>query len=529
MNAYFDTIIDNGTIIDGSGTAGFTGYVAIDGGRIVRIGKGRFSNPRAHARRVVDATDKVVTPGFIDSLSHSLGSLFVDGMSTSKLVQGVTTEVLGERTGVAPMGSSATALVQREALGPVGVDNFVWSNADEYGSLIEEAGIGVNVAFQIPAAMLRAAAGDDPWTAVAPESKAFRSMCNELEKQLGAGATGLTFVFEEAPCSTLTERQITQLLSLVTEAGALARFHMRDEANELLASIDEVISLVGDSGCAVEILHLKQLQLHGREDLTEAVFSKLDKARSEGVQVGASIYPYTIAGLALQQLINGLMASDPAEISARLGSDRDFRDSTRQSIAQLTAAGVWDSTWLAFDGAPALTVTDAAAAQDVEPDEVVLHFLSTAKDWCHCQCDVANDNLLAELIERPWVTVVTDGANKYGGAAGTSGRAHPREFGTFPRFVRRALHAGVGIEEVVRRITSLPASRHGLVDRGQIATGYAADVLVFDPGRFVDLATVEQPDRLAEGLDWCFVNGEPVLESGVLQASKSGRFLKAKF
>jgi N-acyl-D-aspartate/D-glutamate deacylase len=509
----YDVLVTGGELIDGTGAARRVADVGITAERIVAVGDLRGSA----ATRTIDAHGQLVTPGFIDMLGHSYYSLFLDRSATSKVLQGVTLEVTGERLGAGPVLGAARDLVRTEGLRPLGLD-IRWTSHADYRALIDTPGIALNLACTVPAALLRASVSD-PWRDRPLSRQQLGHMCRLLAESFDNGAVGLTFVLEEAPCCFLRTSEIAELLGVVAEHGRLAMFHLRDEGREVLAALDEALRLIDISGVRAEILHLKVLGADN-VDLLPQLVCRVEHARRRGVDVEANIYPYTAAGLALQQLVPGLVRHNPAALAQRLRGSAARRRELLRRLGTEVPQTLWEGTRLATvaPGAVARPFTELAAHRGMPPAELALELLMDAEDWVHLSVECMSDRHLEMLLACPWVGIASDGASRSPNVpALANGPVHPREYGTFPRYLREFVYRrGILTDtEAVRRVTSRAADRLGIPDRGRIAPGAAADILVFDPLRFTDRATLERPNQLAEGMRFVLVNGCFVVDEGV--------------
>jgi N-acyl-D-amino-acid deacylase len=515
-----DIIVSDGQLIDGTGSPRQRADVAISGDRVVAVGD--LSGVRA--RRRVDAAGRVVTPGFIDLLGHSYYALLLDPAGTSKLLQGVTLEVTGERLGAGPLHGLARDLCVAEGLKPLGLD-ACWDDHAGYEALIQQQGIALNIACTIPGALLRASV-TDPWSGSPLTGRQFDCLCELLKQAFAQGAVSVTFVLEEAPCCFYARAELDRLLEIARDHDRLVMFHLRDEGAGVLAALDEVIGMLRRTGARGEVLHLKVLGAANWHLIT-AVIDRLERAQAEGIDLQANAYPYTAAGLALQQLIPGLVRHDPAQLAARLRRSPARRRALLDDLTNHHPARLWEGVRMATvpPGEMAWPFSDLADHAGTTPAALAVDLLTEAHDWIHLSVEAIADDCLDLLYARPWVGVVSDGSARHPQIkALAQGPAHPREYGTFPRFLREFVRTRGVLDEAaaVSRITSRAAGRLGLHDRGRVVPGAAADLLVFDPGQFRDRATIDQPNRLAEGLDWVIVNGQIVVQHGAVTGTLPG-------
>jgi N-acyl-D-amino-acid deacylase len=519
-----ELIVAGGHLIDGTGAPRRRADVAVAGGRVVAVG----DLAGIPAVRRVEAAGRLVTPGFVDLLGHSYYSLFLDPGATSKVLQGVTLEVTGERLGAGPVRGAARELVDTEGLAPLGLD-LHWIDHDSYGALLGEQGTALNVACTVPAALLRASV-TEPWRDVPLTRAQFDRVCRLLAEAFAQGAVSLSLVLEEAPCCFFRPEELERLVTIAREYDRLVMFHLRDEGAGVLDAVAEVLGLLRRTGARGEILHLKVLGA-ANWHLLPAVVDVLEGARTDGVDVQANVYPYTAAGLALQQLVDGLARRSPAETAARLRRSPALRRDLMDRLAAAHPADLWSGVRLAVvpPGAATAPFSELAGRVGTTPVALAVELLAEAEDWVHLSVEAIADSALDHLYARAWVGVASDGSARHPGIpALANGPVHPREYGTFPRFLREFVRTRGILDEAaaIGRVTSRAADRLRLADRGRLVAGAVADLVVFDPDRFVDRATFEQPNQLAVGMDWVVVNGRVVVREGTATGDLPGAVVR---
>ena len=503
-----DLLIAGGLVIDGTGAAPRLADVAVDGDRISAVG----DLVGATATATIDASGRRVAPGFIDLLGHSYYSLLVDPTARSKVAQGVTLEVTGERLGAGPVLGEARRLVQEEGLDALGLD-LTWHDHTTYAERLARTGTAMNLACTTPGALLRGSV-TDPWATSLGGDEMDRVL-ELLHDSFRQGSVGLTLVLEEPPCSYYSRDQLLALLEVVRQHDRLAMFHLRDEASGLVQSVAEVVDLLRCSGARGEILHLKALMPANWALLSQAL-EQLRRARGSGVDVTANVYPYTAAGLALQQLAPGLVELGPRR-TRELLEDDDER-ARLESWFDSVAMG-WDGIYLAEAGSGARaesrgrSFVELAHDRSISPSRLACDLLAIADDWVHLTVECMSMTGIAEVLREPWTGVVSDGSARDPDVAVLAdGPVHPREYGTFPRLLRLALDDAVLTEhDAVHRVTGRAAQRLGLEDRGVVTPGAAADLVIYSAQEVRDRATVVDPNLLSEGVHHVIVNGVVVL------------------
>lgn len=529
----YDLLIRHGQIIDGSGNPWFHGDVAVKGDRIVALGR-----IAGEARRVIDATGLVVAPGFIDIHSHSDWTLLEDGNAQSKIRQGVTTEVLGESGSVGPFKGK---LVPR----PVSVGNkpaHIRTIA-EYFAAIERSGVSVNVATYVGQGNIWQCVMGDSFAR--PESAALQRMKELVAEAMNDGAFGLSTALMMPPSSLATTEDLIEFCKVVREHGGIYSTHIRDEGLGVFDSVKEAIQIGERAGLPVDILHLKiaDEKYWGR---MKEVVTLIDDARRRGVNVQANVYPYTRGNNDLVSIIppwaheggrSNLLArlKDPAQ---RPRLKQDIREGVSGWYNHYTAVGGdWRRMLISANNPYKGLTMDRVIAmksegQSTPPDPLdVLFDLLIEQDgsvstvYAHHTEDDMN---LA--LSQPWCSIGSDGSALAAEGPLRRGNPHPRNFGTFPRVLGvYARERGLlRLEDAVRKMTSLNASKLGIRDRGWLQAGAFADLTIFDEKRIVDRSTYEDPFQYSEGIEYVIVNGQLVLERGKHTGARPGRPLRRR-
>lgn len=520
----FDLILRGGLVIDGLGTDARPADVGIADGRIAAIG--RLENVQARAE--IPVGRRCVAPGFIDPLSHSYYTLLVDPVGTSKVLQGVTLEVLGENLGAAPVVGPARAWVQESGLRDLGLE-LDWSTSSEYLRTLGHRGLGVNVGLSVPGGLLRACVAE-PHDSRPLCAEALERAERHLEDALEHGAVGITFTLSEWPAAHFTTRELERLCRITARHDGRASFHLRSESDGLLDAVGEVLRLGRETGVRLEIVHFKALGRGAREQLAAAV-EAIECALSEGVRIGANAYPYSTVALALQELVPGGAEIEPGALRRRLRDDPAFLAASVEALRHPRLFEDWDGVRPADarrcgDGESSLAAL--ARQRGVPCWRVALELLQEAEEWIHCQCEFVAPESLRLVFSREWVSVCSDGsARDPANDVLRRGPVHPRDYGAFPRVLRWLVREErlLGLEEAVERMTRLSAERLGFPGRGTVTQGSAADLVVFDPRTVSDRATVDRPHEVPTGIDHVFVNGVAAVRDGRVCAARSGRYV----
>lgn len=530
--ASYDIVIRNGKIVDGSGNPWFQGDVAIRGDRIVAVGRVK----PATAKREIDARGLIVAPGFIDMHSHSDILLLEDGNAQSKIRQGVTTEVLGEGTSVAPyVGEFAPRRVTLDG------KTVQWTTLRGYFDTLEKRGSSVNVASYVGLDNIWQSAMGNSFER--PTAKQREQMKAVLDEAMKDGAFGLSSMLMMPPGSLATSDDIVELCEVVARHQGTYSSHIRNEGTGVLEAVKEAITIGERAGIPVDIIHVKiaDEKLWGRMN---EIVTLIEAARRRGANVQANVYPYTRGHNNLASIIPPwaheggtarmlVRLKDPKE---RARVKKDIRDGIPGWYNHFSAVGGdWSRMLLSGKGAYEGLTMDRVIAikskdKDPVPDPLDVLFdllieqggsVSTIYEH-HTEKDM---NL---ALVQPWCSIGSDGSALAIEGPLRRGHPHPRSFGTFPRvlgvYVReRGL---LRLEDAVRKMTSLNAAKLGISDRGLLRAGQFADLTLFDPERVADKATYTSPFQYAEGIVHVLVNGQIVLEQGKHTGARPGRGLR---
>jgi N-acyl-D-amino-acid deacylase len=522
-----DVLIMGATIVDGTGAPGFHGDVAIYGDRVRVIAPGTVSE----ARRVVDARAKVVAPGFIDLHSHSGLMILADPRHEPKVRQGVTTEIVGvDGLSYAPLPSQADLdeLIEMNA----GLDGRpdIAADWDSVGAYLErmDGHVAVNVGLMIGNSALRISRLG--WHDVPADAHAIADMRALLADAMSAGALGLSSGLDYPPGAYATTDELAALTTEAARHGGFYHTHVRYQLGDrYLDPFREAIEIGQRAGGPVHVTHFYHRETHpgGPEPLLALV----DDARAEGHDVTFDTYPYEWASTRLLiQLPLWIQEGGPAHTKERLADRADrsrLREELRARGAAYTSAAGWADIRLGAFTAPENIRWESRTLADVMNDRGV--------DAVDAMCDLLlSENLgVNQVTSGPWHETMHHFVVHASGMFGTDStfvgdKPSPRTYGSFPRvlgeFVReREL---LGLEEAVRKMTSAPAARLGIVDRGVLTDGYLADVVVFDAETVASNATYDEPRRFPTGIEYVIVNGTVVVERGAHTGALPGRVIR---
>jgi len=528
--ADFDVVIRNGRIVDGTGNPWFRGDLAITADRIAGVGRVEGTGTIE-----IDASGLVVAPGFIDIHSHSDFKLLQDGHAQSKIRQGVTTEILGEGNSAGPYQNR---LSPKEFT--VKGNTESWTTLGGYFETIDTAGVSVNVASYVGINNIwRSVMGDsfDP-----PSPGHIEAMRTLVDEAMRDGALGLSSQVMMPPGSLAKTSHLVELCKVVATHGGIYSTHIRNEGDGIFASVSEAIDVGRRSGVPVDIIHLKiaDQKYWGRMD---EVVKLIEDARTEGLNIQANVYPYTRGNNNLVSIIPPWAHEGGRQkLLERLG-DPKIRERLKHEIENgvdgwynhYTAVGRdWSRMLVSANSSfRGLTMDRVMAARtkgrkDADLLDELFDLLldeggSVSTVFAHHTEDDMN---LA--LQQPWCSVGSDGSAYATEGPLRIGNPHPRNFGTFPRvlgvYVREL--GLLRLEDAVRKMTSLNAAKTGLLDRGILRVGMAADVTVFNPETVIDQATYTEPFQYNRGIQHVVVNGQVVLNNGEHTGKRPGRALR---
>ncbi len=529
----YDIVILHGHIVDGAGSPWYAGDVGIRRGKIAAIG----NLAGAPARRVIDARGMVVAPGFIDMLGQSELTILVNPHLPSKIYQGITTEITGEGTSVAPQ---TDALLAADRLGYEHYGILPdWHSFREYFARLERQGMGINLASYVGATQVRRVVlGDDDRAPTGAELGRMEALVRQAMRD---GAVGLSTSLQYAPAPYATTAELIALASEAARFGGIYATHMRSEGDAILPALDEAIRIGREARIPVEIWHLKTTGKANWGRMPE-VIARIRQARDSGVDLSADTYAYT-AGFNTFSAMVPPWAHDggDGQLIARL-KDPALRERIRREME--TPGGNWENEWQEVTGPESIlvgavanpkllplqgqTIAQIARLWGKDPFDTIFDLLIEDRAFTSVAIFIMSEPDVALALEQPWVSICNDSE----GAApdGLLGREHPhpRAYGTFPRILRKYVREEhkLTLPDAIRKFSALPAARMRLADRGVLKEGMWADVTVFDPETIRDRATYADPNQLSEGMRFVLVNGVPVVDEGKMTNALPGKVLR---
>jgi len=531
----FDVLIKNGRIVDGTGAPWFRGDIAILEDRIVAVG----SLAGAPAKLIVDAENLVVAPGFIDLLGQSEFNVLVDGRAASKILQGVTTEVTGEGTSIAPVNDR----MMREAKASAehfGVTQNWRTLADYFRRLETQSRPAINIATFVGAGGVRDyVIGKDDRPATPAELEQMKQLVATAMEQ---GALGLSTSLQYVPDRFASTNEIVELAKVAAQYGGVYFTHQRSESGRIFESLEEVITISRQAGIPAQIWHLKTAYRSNWGKMPE-VLRRLEQARATGVDITANQYPYTRAS-------NGLDACLPLwareggldKMLARL-HDAAERERIKQEMLDPNVTA-WENQWYGSGGGDGvmlasvlnpelrqyegLTMTQIGAAMGKDPRDAVMDLVIADRGESSVIIAIMSEEDVRAALQHPLVGIGTDSGAKAEDGKLSQSKSHPRAWGSFPRILGKYVRDEhlLTLEEAIRKMTSKAAASVHLHDRGILRPGMIADITIFDPVTIRDVSTFDDPNHYSIGVSHVFVNGKRVVADGAITQERPGRPLR---
>jgi dihydroorotase/N-acyl-D-amino-acid deacylase len=531
----FDVLITNGRIVDGTGAPWFAGEVAIAGDRIVAIGRlaGR------QARQTIDASGLVVAPGFIDMLGQSEFNVLVDGRAASKILQGITTEITGEGTSIAPVNERMI----REA--KPGWDHFkvvqdFTTLAGYFQRLETRSRTTINIGTFVGAGSVRDhVIGSDNVPSTPATLDRMKALVADAMKD---GALGLSSSLQYVPDRFNTTEDLVELAKVAASYGGVYLTHLRSESAQIDQALDETFTVAERANIPAEIWHLKTAY-RANWGRMPAVLQRIEAARARGLDVTANQYPYTRASNDLDSCLpTWVREGTNDQMLARL-KDPALRARIKAEMDDPNTTG-WENQWYGSGGGEGvmvasvlnaglrkyegLTLAQIGRAAGQDPRDALIDLVIADQGQTACIIAIMDEADVRAALAHPLVSIDTDSGARAEDGPLSESRSHPRAWGTFARILGRYVREErlLTLEEAIRKMTSRPAARVGLHDRGILRPGMAADITVFDPATIRDVATFEDPNRYSVGVRHVFVNGRAVVTDGAITAARPGRPLR---
>jgi dihydroorotase/N-acyl-D-amino-acid deacylase len=529
----FDLIIKNGLVIDGSGSGAQQSDIAINGDRIVRIGK----TGTATAKRMIDASGLVVSPGFIDMLGQSETYVLIDPRAMSKVMQGVTTEITGEGESIAPMNDRL--IKEQEDFNRRFNLTIDWRTLDEYFARLQKQGSGVNLGTFVGATQVRAhVIGFDNRPPTSDELEQMKALVAQAMKN---GALGLSTSLQYVPARFAKTDEIVELAKVARQFGGIYATHQRSEANALDSSLKEVFEIARRAQIPTEIWHLKTAYKKNWGRMPE-VLKKIEAARAEGLDITADVYPYIAGSTSLSACLPPWALEGGIEkMLARL-RDPAIRERLKKEIS--AEATDWENIYLGSGGPSGVLIgavvnreleslqgkriSEIALEQKKDPLETVFDLILADHGQTGAIYFMMSEDDLRAAMRAPFVSFCTDSGARAKDGPLAGAKSHPRGWGSYPRILGRYVRQDrlLSLEQAIHKMTGMPAKRVGLKDRGLLREGMFADIAIFDPKVVLDRATFEDPFQHPEGMMYVIVNGAVSVDNGKRTSALAGRPLR---
>lgn len=530
----YDVLIRNGRVVDGSGNPWFYADVGIVRDRIVFIG---HAAPDVTAKRTIDAKGLVVAPGFIDMLGQSEENLLIDKRAVSKLTQGITTEITGEGTSIAPTNEKVLA-ESREYY-----EHFKlkadWLSLEDYFQRLIREGIAINIGTYVGAAQVRKLViGHENRPATEQE---IRDMQEMVDDAMSMGAMGVSSSLIYSPGNFASTEELIALAKPAAKAGGIYATHIRNEGDDETAALNEAFRIAREASIPVEIFHLK---VSGKQNWGKMpqVVAAIEAARREGLDVTADQYPYVASATSLSAPIPPKFHAGGVDAFIARLKDPTQRAEIRR---EMTEGGKgFESMWRGTGGPQGILVSsvlnpelkkyegkrlsEIAESEHKDALDALMDIVIADHDNAGAVYFTMSEDDVKYAIQQPWVSVGTDYGEVAPDGPLAEFKGHPRGYGSFPRILGKYLREDktLRLEDAIRKFSSLPAQRVKLVNRGLLRPDYFADITIFDPEKVKDVATFENPAQLSTGIEYVLVNGMVALEHGKTTGEMGGRPLR---
>lgn len=525
----FDLMIRNGLVYDGSGSEGTRQDIGISGGMIGAIG----DLSGAEAARIIDAEGLVVAPGFIDTHSHSGLEALVHPQTPHNIMQGITTCLVGQDAmGLAPVVEGHVASWKKAMAGLEGdyPTDWSWRSVSDYFDRLEAMDLASNFAYLAPHSNIRLCVmGLDNREPTEEELSAMKGL---LQTCIDEGCFGMSTGMIYPPCSFAQTEEFIELSKVLQKNDAVFVTHQRSEADTILDSMDEIISIGEQSGCRIHFSHFK---VAGKKNWKyfDAVLQKLDLCSEKGIRVSVDQYPYVAGSTTLSVILPPWVHDGGTEkVMERL---RDPEARKRMTHDILNGIHGWDN-FVDFAGLDGIFITfvkteknqhvvgkslvELGEMRGKEPLEATYDLLLEEENTAGLVDFYGLEEHVVRILKRPEQNICTDGI--------LGGKPHPRVYGTYPRILGKYVRDEKVLDmgTAIHKMTGKPASVLGMDDRGLLKEGYAADVVVFNPDTVIDRADYAEPIRFPEGIEYVLVNGKVLVDKGEHTPCKAGKVIR---
>lgn len=512
--------IENASILDGTGKDFFKANIGIKDNKIVYIGKEKFT-----AERIINANGLILTPGFIDTHSHSEFTILAAPEAEGKITQGITTEINGNcGVSCSPMIGE---VIERKLPELTSLELTTWNTIQEYISQLERVRPAINFATLCGHGNIRGSIIG--YKNIKVRKKDIKKMKELLYKELLSGVKGLSTGLIYPPGMFADSEEIIELARTLKKFKGIYATHMRSEGDKLFGALEETILIGRMADISVHISHLKTSG-KGNWWKIDSVLKMIEDVKKEGLKISADRYPYIASATDLDAMLpSWIVEGTRDDIIKRLRSDT-VRKKIKEYLKQR-----------GMDFLNSLLISDVAYEKDKKIEGKRLGELTDLESASQFICDILiRSNLyvgviyfgmkeenLEKILSQPYVMIGTDSSARCSSGITAKGKPHPRGFGSFPRFIKKyVLDRGLlSLQDSIRKITYLPAKTFRIEKRGLIKEGYFSDIVIFDPAEIEDRATFTEPFNVSKGIKYVIVNGEIAVEDGTLTGKRNGKVL----
>ncbi len=529
----YDVMLRGGTIYDGSGEPPYPGDIAFNGDRIAAYGNLR----NATGTTDIDVSGLAVAPGFVNMMSWANESLLEDGLSQSDIRQGVTLEIMGEGESMGPLNEAMKAdMIRSQADIRYDVE---WTTLDEYLEHLVQRGISPNVASFIGAATPRAyVIGYEDREPTPEELEQMRTLVREAMED---GALGVASSLIYPPGSFAKTDELIELSKVAAEYDGMYISHIRDEGANMIAALEELITVAREAEIPAEIYHFKA---YGEANwpLFDKAVAMIEQARAEGLQITADVYTYPASATGLNVTIPPWVQEGGFDASVVRMQDPVLRK--RIAREMLEESEEWENSYLVV-GSPdnillvgfksdalkpltGKTVAEIAAMRGTDPRDTIMDLIVEDGSRIETIYFGQSEDVVRKAVALPWVSFNSDEASLAPEGVFLESNPHPRAYGSFARVLAKYVRDEkvMSLEEAIRKLAALPAQTMKIDRRGEIKAGFYADVVVFDPDTIQDHATFVEPHQYSTGMIHVFVNGEHVIKDGEHTGATPGRVVR---
>ena len=527
----FDVLITGGRIVDGTGAPWYRADIGIVGDRITAIGK--LGDQSAATR--IDASNLVVAPGFIDMLGQSEFNVLADGRAASKITQGITTEITGEGSSIAPLNDRQ---IQRAK--PL-YDRYKvpqdFRTLGEYFARLERTPPAINVGTFVGAGGVRAYVVGDGQRAATPEE--LEQMKTLVAQAMEQGALGLSTSLQYVPDRFASTDEIVELAKIAARHGGIYISHQRSESAQIIPSLDEVFAIAERAALPAEVWHLKTAYKANWGRMAE-VLKHFEAARARGLDVTANMYPYDRASNGLDACLPLWVREGGLEPMLKRLQDPGLRERIKRDMDDGNAKE-WENQWYGSGGAggvmlstvldPSLrkyegkTLAEIGKEMGRDPRDAVMDLVIADRGESSVIISIMREDDVKLALASPMISIGTDSGARAEDGPFSESKSHPRAWGSFARILGKYVRDEklIPLEDAIRRFTSRPAARVGIADRGILRPGFKADVTIFDAAGIHDVSTFVDPTHYSQGVRHVLVNGKAVVSDGKITSARPGQ------